>query len=107
MSENIIEVTTSNFESVITKSNVPVVIDFWASWCGPCRMMLPIFEEIATEMSNVKFAKVNVDDASEIAAKFRVVSIPFFAIFKNGKLVSSKIGGSTKANMIDWIEQNI
>jgi len=104
MSLNVLELTSELFDSEVVKSKKPVVVDFWAPWCGPCRMMSSVFEEIAGEMRDIKFVKVNVDENTILSSKFRIVSIPFFAFFKDGKLIDSKTGGSTKAGMIDWIK---
>ena len=110
MSEKIIELNNNNFNTIVSEKSDFIVIDFWAPWCGPCRMMSPVFEEIANELkdnTSVKFAKVNVDENPDLGTKFRVTSIPFFIIFKNGKAVATKVGGSTKASMQEWIVSNL
>lgn len=88
----------SNFEVEVLKSEVPVLVDFWAPWCGPCEMMGPIVEEIAKEMEGkpVKVAKLNVDEASATAEKYNVMSIPTFKIFKSGEVVDEFVGAQSK-----------
>lgn len=88
----------SNFEVEVLKSEVPVLVDFWAPWCGPCKMMGPIVEEIAKEMEGkpVKVAKLNVDEASATAEKYNVMSIPTFKIFKGGEVVDEFVGAQSK-----------
>lgn len=95
------------FEKV--SANGLSVIDFWAPWCGPCRMMMPILEEIASEMTNVKFFKVNVDndENSNIASRFHVISIPCFIVFRDGKVIGTRPGGSSKRDMLEWLNSLI
>ena len=90
-----ITITKANFEQEVLKSDVPVVVDFWATWCGPCRMLAPIIEEIAEE-GNVKVGKINVDEEGELAIKFNVMSIPTVMLFKDGKVVKTTVGYMTK-----------
>ena len=86
-------ITKSNFENEVLKSELPVLLDFWASWCGPCKMLSPIISQIAEKYEGkIKVGKVNVDDEPELANAFRVSSIPMVAVMKNGKLVNSSIG---------------
>ena len=88
----VIEISEENFESEVLKSELPVLVDFWAPWCGPCRMMGPIVDEIAEENLELKVCKVNVDEASELAIKYDVESIPTLIYFKNGQVRATMIG---------------
>ena len=94
-SSNIVTLTQDNFESEITKSNVPVLVDFWAEWCGPCKMIAPALDELADEFAGkAKVAKLNVDDNQQLAVNFRVSSIPMFLVFKGGQVVGQHLGAS-------------
>jgi len=94
------EVSDANFESEVLKSNIPVLVDFWAPWCGPCKSMLPIVEELSKEYDGkVKIVKVNVDENPETPGKYSVMSIPTFIIFKNGDAVSTFVGAKSKEDM--------
>ena len=96
-----ITITKANFESEVLNSPIPVVIDFWATWCGPCRMIAPIIEEIAEEYDGtVKVGKVNVDDEPELASSFRVISIPTIVLVKDGKVTASAVGYMTKDKLL-------
>ncbi len=100
----VIEVTEANFEEEVLKSNTPVLVDFWASWCGPCRMMAPVIEEISNDLENkAKVCKVNVDENSELASKYEIMSIPTFLIFENGKVKDMTVGVQSKESIIDKI----
>ena len=99
-----IKVDLANFEKEVLQSTVPVVVDFWAEWCGPCKMIGPALEELATQYEGkVKIAKLNVDDNRELAARYGVRSIPMLAIFKAGEVADIKIGASPKKVYADWI----
>lgn len=98
-----LELNKNNFEKEI-KNNKLIAIDLWASWCGPCRAMAPVFEELSKEMKNVTFAKLNVDENQNIASGLGVMSIPTFIIFKNGNEVDRIIGANSKAFMKSKIE---
>ncbi len=87
-----IEITAENFETEVVQSDKPVLIDFWAAWCGPCRMLSPVVDEIAEENSDIKVGKVNVDEQGELAMKFGVMSIPMLVYFKDGRNVDSSVG---------------
>ena len=102
-----LEINENNFDSIIN-SEKPVLVDFWAQWCGPCRMLLPIIEELSIELANsIVVYKCNVDENPNLAEKFGIMSIPSLLIFKNGKLLEQKTGGSSKQNLIDWINNVI
>ena len=88
----VLKITSENFEQEVLKAAQPVVIDFWASWCDPCRMQAPILEAFAQEHSDIKITKCNVDDNPELAEKFAIMSIPSLLVFKSGKLVKSAVG---------------
>ncbi|MEG2000501.1 MAG: thioredoxin [Evtepia sp.] len=89
-------ITTKDFNTEVLQSDKPVLIDFWAGWCGPCRMLSPVVDELAAEVDSVKFCKVNVDEEPELAAKFRVMSIPMLVLMKDGKIVSQSVGVKPK-----------
>ena len=94
---NIMNITSQNFEQEVLKSDMPVLVDFWASWCGPCKMMSPVVEEIAKEMEGkAKVCKINVDDEQDLAIRYGIMSIPTFLVFKDGKVVNSTLGVQDK-----------
>ena len=93
---SVINITRNNFQNEIINSDKPVLLDFWAPWCGPCRMVGPILEEIAGERSDIKIGKINVDEQPELASQFRVMSIPTLIVIKDGKIVSQSMGAKPK-----------
>ena len=100
-----VTITLENFEEEVLKSEKPVLVDFWATWCGPCRMLAPVIEQIAEEKADtLKVGKLNVDDVPELAQQFGVMSIPTLILFKNGEAVKQTVGFQPKDALVDWIE---
>ena len=102
---SVINLTQADFKQEVMESDKPVLIDFWAVWCGPCQMMSPIVDEVAEETDDVKFCKVNVDDEPQLAAMFGIQSIPTLALIKNGKMIDVSIGLLTKDELINFINK--
>lgn len=99
-----IHLTKENFKQEVLESEVPVLVDFWAEWCGPCQMVLPIVEELAGEVKDAKICKVNVDEQMELAKEFRVMSIPTLMVFKDGQKVKSEVGAKSKEELKAMLE---
>ena len=103
-----IDLTTTNFDDIIVNSDLPIIVDFWAPWCGPCKMLAPVLDEISDEFDGkVTIAKVNIDDNPASPGKYGVRGIPTMLLFKNGELKSTKVGATTKSNIVSWIKENI
>lgn len=96
-------ITKENFESEVLKSDKPVLIDFWAAWCGPCKMLSPVIDEIAEERSDIKVGKINVDEQPELASQFAVMSIPTLIVFKNGEIANKSIGVQPKDTILSML----
>jgi len=101
---SVMEVTKDNFEKEVLQSDKPVLVDFWAAWCGPCRMVSPVVEEIAQEHPEIKVCKVNVDSEQELARRYRIMSIPSLYVFKNGEVANKTIGAVTKQNILAMLD---
>ena len=99
-----LHITMENFESEVLQSDKPVLVDFWAEWCGPCKMLLPVIEELAEEVTDAKICKVNVDDQPELAARYKVMSIPTLIVFKGGQAVATSVGAKSKAAILDMLK---
>ena len=100
-----ITLTSKNYKEEVENSNIPVLIDFWATWCGPCRAMMPVVEEIAKENEGkIKVCKVNVDEEPELASKFDIMSIPTFVAIKNGKVIGTTLGMQSKEDVLSIIK---
>ena len=97
---SVINITLENFEAEVIKSEIPVLVDFWAPWCGPCRMLSPVVDEIANEKTDIKVGKVNVDEQEELAMRFGIMSIPTLIVFKNGEAVKKTMGVQPKAAIL-------
>lgn len=103
-----IVLNSENFESEVLKSSIPVLVDFWTEWCGPCKMMTSIIEELSSEYKDkIKIAKLNLDEAEDIAAQLGIMSIPTFILFNQEKEISRLSGAMPKERLKDWIESNI
>ena len=100
-------ITKQNFQEEVMNSDKPVLLDFWASWCGPCRMVLPIVEEIAQERSDIKVGKVNVDEQIELASQFRVMTIPTLVVIKNGQVIQQAAGARNKNGILAMLEEKL
>ena len=99
----VVTITKENFAQEVLQSTKPVLLDFWASWCGPCRMLSPIVDEVAEERTDVKVGKVNVDEQPELAGQFGVMSIPTLLVFEQGQLVRQAVGARPKASVLDLL----
>lgn len=100
----VIKITSQNYNKEVMESKSPVVIDFWASWCGPCKMMSPIIDEMAESNPNIKVCKVNVDEEQQLASQFNIMSIPTIVVIQNGKVVGTSIGVTPKEEILKMIK---
>lgn len=100
-----VAVTDNEFETEVLKSDLPVVVDFWAEWCGPCKTLSPVIDELATDMKDkVKVVKINIDEAPETPTKYGVRGIPTLMIFKGGEIIDTRVGGMPKSQLEEWVE---
>ncbi len=99
----VIEITNENYEAEVVKSDKPVLLDFWAPWCGPCRMLSPIVDEIAEERGDIKVGKINVDEQEALAAQFGVMSIPMLVVMENGEITNTSVGYKPKKDVLKLI----
>jgi thioredoxin 1 len=103
-----IAVNDTQFENEVLKSDTPVMVDFWAEWCGPCKVLSPIVDELAAELKGkVKVVKVNIEDSPEAPTKYGVRGIPTLMIFKNGQVVDTRVGGMPKSQLSEWVESKV
>lgn len=108
MSEQILQVSDDSFEADVLKAEVPVLVDFWAEWCGPCKMIAPILEDVAQEYSGkVNIAKVNIDQNPNTPPKFGIRGIPTLLLFKNGQVAATKVGALSKTQLKEFLDSNI
>lgn len=101
---SVLTITKENYESEVLQSDKPVLLDFWASWCGPCRMVSPIIDEIANENSDIKVGKINVDEQPDLAKNFRVMSIPTLVAMKDGQVLKTTVGVQSKSAILDMVK---
>ena len=101
---SLVKITKENFEKEVLNSDKPVLIDFWASWCGPCRMIAPSIEEISNEVPTVKVGKINIDEEQELAMQFGVMSIPTLMVVKDGKVIKKSVGAKPKPAILELIK---
>ena len=107
MSDKIVHLTDDTFEAEVLKSDKPVLLDFWAPWCGPCRMVGPILDELASEQDDVKICKINIDHYQVAATNYKVMSIPTLLVIKGGEVVGQHIGAIAKADLKDFIATSL
>ena len=101
---SVLTITNENFEQEVIKSDKPVIVDFWAAWCGPCKMLSPVVDQLAEELDGVKVGKINIDEQMDLAEKFNVSSIPCVVTFKNGEEVGRSVGLAPKQKLVDLLK---
>lgn len=102
-----IYVTDDNFKTEVLKSDIPVIVDFYADWCNPCKVMTPMLEEISQERTDIKFVKIDVDVSYNTTMEYGIRNIPTFLMFKNGEVQTLRVGGTSKSSIIDWIDEGL
>ena len=108
MSESILKLTDAEFENQVIKSEKPILVDYWAEWCGPCKMIAPVLEEVASELADkVLIGKLNVDENTQTPPKYGIRGIPTLMLFKNGEVVGTQVGAISKSDLVNFIENNI
>jgi len=107
-SEKVVHVSEQSFESDVLHSETPVLVDFWAPWCGPCRSVAPIVEDLATQYAGkIKVAKINVDESTDVATRYQITSIPTFILFKNGQVADRALGALPRSEFVKLIDRNL
>lgn len=100
----VLHITAENFEQEVLKADKPVLLDFWADWCGPCKMLMPIIEDVASEVADAKICKINVDEEPDLASKYKIMSIPTLMVVKNGEVVKTEVGVQSKSKIKEMLE---
>jgi thioredoxin 1 len=103
----VIDVNDKSFQDEVLNSKIPVIVDFWAEWCGPCRNLAPILKDISSNRADIKIVKINVDDNSDLSVKYRIQSIPTMIFINNGEVKSVKVGFSSAEDVNGWIDENL